>query len=390
MINDTAESFIEVLETPLVAGQGALNGLTFAAKDNYAFAGRVAGNGSPAWKASHAPDMVTAPSLQTVLNAGAELTGFTKMDELAYSMIGSNAHTGTPLNSAAPLRVPGGSSSGSASAVAAGLVDFALGSDTGGSVRIPASFCGLYGLRPGHGRIDGSGLKPLAPSFDVPGWFARELDLMLRISAVFGLAADNATAPVRLWMPDTIWGRMEAGMRSALAPGIARAESLLGPALTHAIPLYGEIDWFETFRLHQAYEAWGALGGWIEAEQPDFGPGVGERLAAAKAVSGETFAKVAQDRSAIREAMDEALSGGVILLLPTAPGPAPLRDASQSDLELYRRATMPITCIAGLSGLPELTVPGATVDGAPVGLSLVAARGGEEMILDFARRMSAA
>src|SRR3954447_1616181 len=166
------------------AGEGPLSGLTFAAKDIYDIEGHRTGFGSPDWLRTHTPAARTAPVVQKLLEAGADMLGKTHTDELTFSLNGENAHYGTPVNVNAPGRIPGGSSSGSAAAVAGGLVDFALGSDTGGSVRAPASFCGIYGLRPTHGRVSLEGACPLASSFDTAGWFAREADVMERAGAV--------------------------------------------------------------------------------------------------------------------------------------------------------------------------------------------------------------
>ncbi|HWI12737.1 MAG TPA: amidase family protein, partial [Burkholderiales bacterium] len=160
------------------ASSGPLAGLTFAAKDIYDVIGHRTGFGSPDWLRTHEPAASTAPVVQQLLDAGATMVGKTQTDELTYSLNGENAHYGTPVNVNAPGRIPGGSSSGSAAAVAAGLVDFALGSDTGGSVRAPASFCGIYGIRPTHGRVSLRGACPLAATFDTAGWFAREASLL--------------------------------------------------------------------------------------------------------------------------------------------------------------------------------------------------------------------
>ena len=155
------------------APSGPLAGLTFAAKDNLDVLGFASGCGNPRWLETHPdPAPAHAPAVAALLNAGASLVGKTQMDELAWALTGENAHYGTPKNPAAPSRVPGGSSSGSAVAVAAGFCDVALGTDTAGSVRVPAGYCGIFGFRPTHGAVSLAGCVPLAPSFDVVGVFA--------------------------------------------------------------------------------------------------------------------------------------------------------------------------------------------------------------------------
>src|SRR3954468_11048806 len=163
---------------------GPLSDLTFAAKDLFDVAGVPTGGGNHDWARANPLPTKHAWAVQTLLDAGAALIGKTITDEVSLGILGENAFDGTPLNSRAPDRVPGGSSSGSAAAVAAGLCDTAVGTDTGGSVRVPASFCGLYGIRPTHGRLDVTGMLPQAPTSDTTGWFARDAETFARVSSV--------------------------------------------------------------------------------------------------------------------------------------------------------------------------------------------------------------
>lgn len=163
---------------------GPLSGLSFAVKDVFDIKGNTSGAGNPDWLRTHPPAESTAPALLALLQRGAALEGTTQTDELMYSLNGENAHYGTPINPVAPDRIPGGSSSGSAVAAAAGLVDFAIGTDTGGSIRIPSSYCGLYGFRPTHGAVSTEGLIPLAHSFDTVGWMSRDVNILLKTGCV--------------------------------------------------------------------------------------------------------------------------------------------------------------------------------------------------------------
>src|SRR5262249_36725557 len=164
------------------APDGVLRGLTFAAKDLFDVAGHPTGGGNHDWARANPVPTRHAWAVQTLLDAGATLIGKTITDEVSLGILGENAFDGTPVNSRAPDRVPGGSSSGSAAAVAAGLCDTALGTDTGGSVRVPSSFCGLYGIRPTHGRLDLTGMLPQAPSSDTAGWFTRDAATFARVA----------------------------------------------------------------------------------------------------------------------------------------------------------------------------------------------------------------
>src|SRR6188768_3826585 len=176
-------AFIEQFTLPPTR-TGPLDGLTFAVKDLIDVAGHRTGCGNPTWLATHPPATVSAICVEQLLAAGATCLGKTITDEIAFSLLGENHFYGTPLNPAAPDRVPGGSSSGSASAVACGLVDFAVGTDTGGSIRVPASNCGIFGLRPSHGLISVAGVMPFAPKLDTVGLFARDIDILQRATAV--------------------------------------------------------------------------------------------------------------------------------------------------------------------------------------------------------------
>src|SRR6201987_4605894 len=180
------------------ATHGPLRGLTFAAKDLFDVAGYPTGGGNHDWARAHPVPTRHAWAVQTLLDAGATLVGKTITDEVSLGILGENAFDGTPLNSKAPDRVPGGSSSGSAAAVAAGLCDTALGTDTGGSVRVPSSFCGLYGIRPTHGRLNLTGMMSQAPSSDTTGWCARDAEAFARVSSVMLGEAIPAELPQRL------------------------------------------------------------------------------------------------------------------------------------------------------------------------------------------------
>ncbi len=362
---------------------GPLAGSSFAVKDIFDVAGTVTGCGNPDWLASHTAATRHAPAVQMLLDAGARLVGKTVTEELAFSAVGSNPHYGTPRNVAAPGRVPGGSSSGSASAVGGGLCDLALGSDTGGSVRIPASYNGILGMRPTHGRISLEGVMPLAPSFDTVGWFARDPGLLARAGRVLLADGEDAPAPGRLLLAEDAFARAEPAVRDALDPAVRAVEALLGAARRVVVSADGLDRWHEVFRTLQGAEAWAAHGAWIEQAKPRIGPFLVERLRLAATLGAAEIAAARAERAAIRTRLDDLLAGDALLLLPSAPCAAPLIDAPMAEHERIRAQLIGITSIASLGGLPQVSLPLARVAAGPVGLSLLAGRGRDTLLLDL-------
>jgi amidase len=371
------------------AASGPLAGLRFAVKDLYDVAGVPTTYGHPEWARTHGPAAATAPIVLALLQAGAALTGKTKTVELAYGLTGENVWHGTPLNPKAPARFPGGSSCGSAAAVAAGLVDFAMGSDTGGSVRIPASYCGVFGIRPTWGAISLAGCCGLGPSFDTPGWFAASAAMLARVGEVL-LPEQDAALPGPLLRADDVWAKAAPAVAAALAPALAAVERALGEALPITLVPEGLTVPYENFRCMQAEEAWATLGTWVTRTRPEFGPGVGARFDGARDMAPEKAAAGRAYRRRFQARMARLLAGGAVLAYPTSPLPAPLLSATLAEQNAVREATMGVTAIAGLGGLPEISIPAGTVDGAPVGLSLVAAPGRDRALLALAQRVETA
>ena len=377
-----ATAFCLPLVTLAPTGTGCLDGLRLAVKDVFDVAGHVTGCGNPDWQRTHAPASVTASAVAALLASGATLVGKTVTDELAYSLSGENAHYGTPVNPSAPGRIPGGSSSGSASAVAADLADVALGTDCGGSVRIPASFCGLYGMRPTHGRVASDGLVALAPSFDTVGWFAASADHLQRVGAVL-LGDDPAPAvPHTLLIARDLFDRLDAPTRAALQPALARLRATFGSVEEVDVCGGEAMPLMQAFRTLQAAEIWAEHGQWILQAAPSFGPGVRERFAAAAQVEAASVTQAQARRDALRARMRLLLPPGTLLCLPSAPGIAPALGASAASMEAFRSQAMQLLCIAGLAGLPQVSVPVTQLAGCPLGLSLMGAAGSDRALLE--------
>ena len=371
------------------AAAGPLAGLDFGAKDVFDVAGHISGCGNPDWLATHSPAETTAPALQRLLDAGADLAGKTHTDELTYSLMGENAHYGTPINVNAAGRIPGGSSSGSAAAAAAGLVDFTIGTDCGGSVRLPASFCGLYGFRPSHGRITLEGCMPLASSFDTFGWFARYPGMLARVGEVLLEETPRAMRPKRLLIAEDAFTAAGEDVTTALKGALASVQEFIGAEQGAVIAGDGLTACFQTFRTLQGAEIWANHQEWIERVKPGFGPGVRERFAGAATVSASDVAEAEKRREMFAERVHNMLSDGSVLCLPTAPGIAPERGASGEVLDDFRARAMELLCTAGLAGLPQINLPLASMEGCPLGLSLVGRRGSDMELLILAENLGA-
>lgn len=384
---DVVGAFVphNITEPILGSGTGPLAGKTFAVKDLYHIAGRKLSNGNPDYYAWVEPKTETSVAVQQLLDAGADIVGISVCDEFFYSLSGANAHYGTPRNLRAPGRMPGGSSSGSAAAMAAEMCDFTLGSDTGGSVRIPASFCGLYGIRPTHGRVDLSNAHPMAPSFDTAGWFTNDAELFRDIGPV--LLDDTGTAGeinTMLMLTDA-FDRATPEVRAALEGVLAAAANVLPDGKPTMVAGDDTLDiWWDAFRVIQASEVKETNVPWVEEHKPDLGPGIRERFAMAAAITDDETRTANAVRDRVRARLATLATPGTILCLPTAPVIAPPLDASAEDLEFFRANTMALTCISGHTGLPQVTVPAADVDGCPIGLSFIGWAGGDEALLDLA------
>ena len=348
----------------------------------------MTGCGNPDWARTHEPARSDAWAVRAWLDAGARLVGKAITDELAYSINGQNFHYGTPLNSNAPGRIPGGSSSGSASAVAGGLADIALGTDTGGSIRVPASYCGLYGLRPSHGRVSLEGVMPLAPSMDTVGCLARDMDSLVRASeTLLQETVDTTPPPTRLLLFEDAFALADDATAAALAPLVSRLETQLGPAerVTIGEPGGGLMEWMWRFRKIQAREIWAVHGPWVQAVRPHFGPDIAERFQWAESVLDEEAEQAKPEREALARRLRDLLRGGAIACLPSTPAIAPKFWISQEDHHRHRGEVMALTCLAPLTRLPQVSLPLACVDGCPLGISLMGGPDSDAALLAFAR-----
>ena len=365
------------------AATGPLAGLTFAAKDLFDVAGHPTGAGNPAWLATHPVPERSSPLVDALLAAGATLVGKSLTDELAYSINGDNVHYGTPVNVRAPGRVPGGSSSGSAAAVAAGLCDFALGTDTGGSTRVPASYCGIWGLRTTHGLLSRDGLVALNPGFDTPTWLAHDAATFLAVARVL-LPATPFRFTRALLLEDTL-----AQADDAFQPAAEQVFEALSKGRVAKRTAVAEGDdaleqWRQTYITASAREAWQVHGDWISANTPAFSPAVAARFNIASGISAEAADAAVARQDRIRASVRALLGNDGVAVLPSAASVAPLLDASGAEVDQVRGRTFRITCVAGLAGLPQVSLPFVSASGLPAGISLLGPAGSDLALVELA------
>ncbi|WP_168123526.1 amidase family protein [Paenibacillus sp. HB172176] len=396
-------------------GSGSLDGLSFAVKDVFQIKGEVSSAGNPDWLRTHPPAEKNAAVVEKLLRSGASLQGMTITDELMYSINGENLHYGTPVNTNAPGRIPGGSSSGSAAAVAAGLASFAIGTDTGGSVRVPSAYCGVFGIRPSHGTVSVDGLIPLAPSFDTVGWMAQDAATLLAVGKTLLGDEDTTAKPAhgftRLIIAEDMWSLADEATRIKLESLLPAIIKLLGTDAASesgtdglASDFANERDavqslviaeeglpaWLNSFRHIQGLEIWQSHGEWITGTKPKFGPGIADRFAWSSTLRAEEHAGSFALQQTAQARMAELLTPGTLIVAPTAPSAAPHLNGSGEDVEKNRSRTMQLCCVAGLSGLPQVSIPITGEDGLPIGLSFIAAKHEDLNLLRWVERVAAA
>jgi len=393
MTNSTTDAFLPGPRYRLSpAASGPLTGLSFAAKDLFDVAGTPTGAGNPDWARTHPVPQAHAWAVGKLLDAGADLVGKTVTCEISLGILGFNQFFGTPANPAAPGCLPGGSSSGSASAVAAGECDIALGTDTGGSVRVPASLCGLHGLRTTHGRISFAGVCAQAPSFDTVGWFTRDAATFAKASAVLLQEPIPAPMAAPLLVAEDAFALADAEVREALAGAVA----LLGRVLGHAPqgvnlgPAGALVAWSAQRNILQRHEGWRTFRDWIDAANPRFAFNVARNLTLAAGFTDAQAAEAASVRQQVLARARALLEGGTILCLPTTPFTAPPLGLPLAALDALSERISQLTSFAGFAGLPQLSLPLGHAGGKPCGLSILAWHGQDAKLVAIAEAVERA
>jgi amidase len=365
-----------------VSGSG-LNGVRLAVKDVFEVAGLRCGAGNPRWREQQSVADSTAPVVRMLLAEGCQWIGKTVTDELTYSLAGINAHYGTPVNPADPGRLPGGSSSGSTVAVAAGHADLALGTDCGGSIRLPASYCGVWGIRPSHGRVASQGCFTLAHSFDTVGWFTRDADTLGATleCLLHSRRAASGSPPARLLVSEDVINLLDEPVQLAFEHWLLKQAIVYRRLPVGTLPLD---SWAQALRTLQAAEIWQQHGPWVQGSTPQFGDDVAQRFADAALISPEQVLAATQVRNQAQSLLAQLLNDHRLLLLPPVPGVAPRLDASAKEVNDTRARSQKLLCMAGLAGLPQVVMPWQRIGGAPVGMSIIGSRFADEAVFEVA------
>lgn len=365
---------------------GKLSSLTFAVKELYDVKGFVTGSGNLHWKSTHSVADKTAPAVEMLLNNGATMLGKTISDEMAFSLDGENVHYGTALNPNCTNRIPGGSSSGSASAVAGGIVDFALGTDTAGSIRVPASYCGIYGYRPTHGLISTAGIHPLAPSFDVVGWFSKSLNILMQVGSVLldldlnvtsGEVAEIAlpTIFIEQLKPET---RKDFLKYTESLPYHVSMLDLEDGVFSELLDILRNIQWWELNYEH---------GDWIRENIDTFGEEIRGRLEQIHLITKNDVEKFRAKKSWYVDYLNSLLPHNRLFMFPTVHDIAPLKGRPIPERRAFRSHAMKSLCLATVAGLPQISMPILEYDSCPLGISLLGARGSDANVLKTAMRL---
>lgn len=356
------------------SGKGLLGGLVFGAKDVFKILGSTWGNGHPEWLRTSCPDEFTSSIITKLLEEGADLVGKTICDELCYSISGENWNYGSPINPHDPRRLTGGSSSGSAAATAGGLVDFAIGSDCLGSVRVPASYNGVLGMRPTYQRVPNDGEVKYCDSMDVLGYVASTPDTFKKVSRVI-LGEDKEEAKFKkMLIAQDCFDIVDEDVREALQPAVDYIGKQLDSVEKVRVSLEGLEDWVETFRIVQGYEVWESYGGWIRKYNPNLSPGPRERLEWASTITMQEYKEALEKMKKAAKRMEELLPPDTVLCLPTAASVAPLRNTPLEEINKTRLQSSALLCISPLSGTPQVTLPMIKQHNVPLGITLIGAK----------------
>lgn len=371
------------------AASGGLSGRTFAVKDLLDVAGVPTGGGNPDWAAAASPAVRHAAAVQRLLDAGATLVGKTQTDELSRGIFGENSHLAAVVNPRAPERVPGGSSSGSAAAVAGGLADLALGTDTGGSVRVPASFCGLYGMRPSLRRVPMEGCMPQAPGLDTIGWLARDAETFVRAGeALLATRIARVAPPRRLILAEDAFAIADEDARGALLDAARSLAGAFASVETRVLSREPLGDWLTHQAALQGHEAWRTFRDWLDRANPRLVYEVADAFLRGARVDDAAAERARAYRAERRAEVLSWLDAGTVVALPTAPFVAPPRGQPRAAMWALRTRVLALTCIAGTLGAPQATLPLAEVAGLPVGLSFLAAPCNDEALLALVRELA--
>ena len=365
------------------SGEGPLKGLVFAAKDVFKILGSTVGNGHPMWLKTHGPDDFTSSIILRLLDAGADLVGKTVCDELCFSISGENWNYGSPLNPNDPRRYTGGSSAGSGAATAGGLVDFALGSDCLGSVRIPGAYNGVLCIRPTYRRVPSDGEAPYCASMDVLGFLANSPDTFRRVGRVMLGEDEKPARPRRLLVARDCMAAVNADVAQALEPAIRYVGERVEEVREVTVSREGLDQWVEIFRLIQGYEVWESYGGWYRKYRPFLNRGPKERLEWASTITRRQYQEALSKRQGIIDQVDALVEDGGILCMPTAASVAPLRTASLEEISATRLQSTQMLCISPLSGTPQINLPLVKQHDVPLGFTLIGARGTDLSLVDF-------
>jgi len=389
---ETSGAFVDTfrLEPP---NKGILDNLNFAVKDNIHVKGYRTSYGSKPWREAHPIEVNNAICVEQLLNAGATCLGKTVSDEYTCSLDGESYFYGTPINPRAPDCIPGGSSSGSASVVACGLVDVALGTDNAGSVRVPASLCGIWGMRPTTHRISEAGVLPFVPSVSTVGVLANTIENLSKTMQVL-LSSDLKGYGVisKIYFLEDAFNIACNEVNCALRPIVSKLKAIgiptenirLSDMLGFDMSLFQTNE--EALRLVQAAETWNSIGTWVKTNKPEMGTRIQMTLQNFEEINRVKLNDAYMRYETVYKKLKHFIKESELICYPTIPVITPFKNqlnTFEQAMEFYQ-PTMAVTSFAGIGRLPEITMPLAQYDNLPIGLSLVAGTYQDEFLLNAA------